>query len=170
MTPERLYLQRREFIKNSLLFAATSTGVGSTLLWLMRGLRAKDREKDAATVTPDDNTALNVTRHLDYASGEKNTSYNGVTNYNNFYEFGTDKSDPAANAGTLKPRPWQVTIEGEVARPQVFEIDCAQEIETISTEAVPRSISRMPTVFLSARDGLPGFTNSVPPLTATAVR
>lgn len=34
MTPERLYLQRREFIKNSLLFAATSTGVGSTLLWL----------------------------------------------------------------------------------------------------------------------------------------
>ena len=45
VTPERLYLQRREFIKNLLLFAATSSGVGSTLLWLMRGLRAKDHEK-----------------------------------------------------------------------------------------------------------------------------
>ena len=45
ITPERVYLQRREFIKNSLLFAATSSGVGSTLLWLMRGLRAKDHEK-----------------------------------------------------------------------------------------------------------------------------
>ena len=123
VTPERLYLQRREFIKNSLLFAATSSGVGSSLLWLMRGLRAKDHEKGANTAMPDDRAALTVTRHLDYASGEKNNSYNAVTNYNNFYEFGTDKSDPAANAGTLKPRPWQVTIEGEVARPQVFDID-----------------------------------------------
>ena len=123
VTPERLYLQRREFIKDSLLFAATSSGVGSTLLWLMRGLRAKDHEKGVNTATPDDRAALIVTRHLDYASGEKNNSYNAVTNYNNFYEFGTDKSDPAANAGTLKPHPWQVTIEGEVARPQVFEID-----------------------------------------------
>src|SRR5690242_3077144 len=85
ITPESVYLQRREFIKNSLLFAATSTGVGSALLWLMRGLRAKDHEKAAATATTDDSSALNVTRHFDYASGEKNTSYNGVTNYNNFY-------------------------------------------------------------------------------------
>ena len=123
VTRERLYLQRREFIKNSLLFAAISSGVGSTLLWLMRGLRAKDHEKGANAATPDERAALTVTRHLDYASGEKNNSYNAVTNYNNFYEFGTDKSDPAENAGTLKPRPWQVTIEGEVARPQVFEID-----------------------------------------------
>ena len=124
VTPERLYLQRREFIKNSLLFAATSSGVGSTLLWLMRGLRAKDHEKTARTPQRRmTRAALTVTRHLDYASGEKSNSYNAVTNYNNFYEFGTDKSDPAANAGTLKPRPWQVTIEGEVARPQVFEID-----------------------------------------------
>jgi methionine sulfoxide reductase catalytic subunit len=122
ITPERVYLQRREFIKNSMLFAATSTGVGSTLLWLMRGLRARDHEKAAPTATPVDSSALNVIRHFDYASGEKNTSYNGVTNYNNFYEFGTDKSDPAANAGTLRPHPWQVTIEGEVTHPQVFEI------------------------------------------------
>jgi sulfoxide reductase catalytic subunit YedY len=48
---------------------------------------------------------------------EKLTSYEHATTYNNFYEFGTDKSDPAANAGTLKPRPWTVAIEGEVKKP-----------------------------------------------------
>ncbi|MGC1416354.1 MAG: molybdopterin-dependent oxidoreductase, partial [Candidatus Acidiferrum sp.] len=126
ITPERVYLQRREFIKSSLLFAATSTGVGSTLLWLMRGLRAKDHDKPttaAATGASGDDSSLTVARHFDYSPGEKSTSFNGVTNYNNFYEFGTDKSDPAANAYTLKPRPWQVAIDGEVAHSQVFEVD-----------------------------------------------
>src|SRR5260370_37438083 len=99
ISPETVYLRRREFIKSSLLFAATSSGVGSTLLWLMRGLRAKDHEKGAHTVTPDDQSALTVAQHFEYASADKNTSYNAVTNYNNFYKFGTDKSNPAANAG-----------------------------------------------------------------------
>jgi len=51
------------------------------------------------------------------------TPLRDVTSYNNFYEFGTDKGDPAANAGTLRPRPWTVAIEGEVNRPQVVDID-----------------------------------------------
>src|SRR5277367_534879 len=92
----------------------------------MRGLRAKDHEKTAkapGTGAPDDDSALTIARHYDYASGEKNTSYNGVTNYNNFYEFGTDKSDPAASADSLRPRHWHVAIDGEVARPQVFAVD-----------------------------------------------
>jgi sulfoxide reductase catalytic subunit YedY len=46
-----------------------------------------------------------------------------VTTYNNFYEFGTDKSDPAENARTLKPRPWPVSIEGEVRKPLTIDID-----------------------------------------------
>src|SRR5277367_2150719 len=138
ITPERVYLQRREFIKSSLLFAATSSGVGSTLLWLMRGLRAKDHKKGADTVTPDDQRALTVAQHFDYASGEENTSYNAVTNYNNFYEFGTDKSDPAANAGTLRPHQWQLTIEGEVARPRVFEIE-----ELIKSFSLEERVYRM---------------------------
>src|SRR5262249_48713599 len=54
---------------------------------------------------------------------EPRTSLDDVTTYNNFYEFGTDKADPARNAGTLRPRPWTVSIEGEVARPQVVDID-----------------------------------------------
>jgi methionine sulfoxide reductase catalytic subunit len=54
---------------------------------------------------------------------EKTTPYNDVTSYNNFYEFGTDKADPARAAGSLKTRPWTVTIEGEVKKPGVFDID-----------------------------------------------
>ncbi len=54
---------------------------------------------------------------------EKITSYADATSYNNFYEFGTDKSDPAANAHTLKPRPWTVSIEGECAKPGRYDLD-----------------------------------------------
>lgn len=54
---------------------------------------------------------------------DKITSYADATSYNNFYEFGTDKSDPAANAHTLKPRPWTVSIEGECAKPGRYDLD-----------------------------------------------
>ena len=49
---------------------------------------------------------------------DKLTPYTDVTGYNNFYEFGTDKSDPAENAHALKPRPWTLVIDGEVGKPQ----------------------------------------------------
>lgn len=54
---------------------------------------------------------------------EKPTSYADATSYNNFYEFGTDKSDPASYAHTLKPRPWTVAVEGECAKPGRYDLD-----------------------------------------------
>lgn len=54
---------------------------------------------------------------------EKPTDYKDATGYNNFYEFGTDKSDPARNAHTLKTRPWTVEVEGLVNKPRRFDID-----------------------------------------------
>ena len=54
---------------------------------------------------------------------EKPTAYDDVTGYNNFYEFGTDKTDPARHAHALKTRPWTVAIEGAVAKPKVYDID-----------------------------------------------
>ena len=54
---------------------------------------------------------------------DKLTPYEDVTSYNNFYEFGTDKSDPAENAHTLKPRPWALSIEGEVGKPLKLGLD-----------------------------------------------
>jgi sulfoxide reductase catalytic subunit YedY len=54
---------------------------------------------------------------------DKLTPYESVTSYNNFYEFGTDKSDPKANAGTLRTSPWTVAVEGEVKRPATYALD-----------------------------------------------
>jgi len=54
---------------------------------------------------------------------DKPTPYNVVTGYNNFYEFGTGKEDPAARAGTLRPRPWSIRVEGEVRRPATYSVD-----------------------------------------------
>ncbi len=54
---------------------------------------------------------------------EKATAYADASTYNNFYEFGTDKADPARNAGSLKPRPWTVAVEGEVAKPGLYDLD-----------------------------------------------
>jgi len=54
---------------------------------------------------------------------DKLTAYGDATSYNNFYEFGTDKSDPAQYARTLRPRPWTVSVEGLVNKPQRFDLD-----------------------------------------------
>ncbi len=54
---------------------------------------------------------------------ESATAYQDATGYNNFYEFGTDKSDPARNAHTLKTRPWTVEIEGLVKKPGKWGIE-----------------------------------------------
>ncbi|MFN9746076.1 MAG: protein-methionine-sulfoxide reductase catalytic subunit MsrP [Betaproteobacteria bacterium] len=59
---------------------------------------------------------------------EKTTAYIHASTYNNFYEFGTDKSDPARYAHTLKTRPWTVSVEGEVARPGRFDIDALMKL------------------------------------------
>ncbi len=53
----------------------------------------------------------------------KPTPYDLITGYNNFYEFGTGKDDPKANAHTLRPSPWKIAVEGEVKRPAVYDLD-----------------------------------------------
>lgn len=57
------------------------------------------------------------------ASNDKPNSLKDITSYNNFYEFGTDKADPAENAGSLHTRPWSVMVDGEVAKPRRFAIE-----------------------------------------------
>ncbi len=59
---------------------------------------------------------------------DKPTSLSDLTHYNNFYEFGTDKSDPAENAGSLRPRPWAVAIEGEVKKPFTLDLDTLMKL------------------------------------------
>jgi sulfoxide reductase catalytic subunit YedY len=122
ITPEPLYMRRREFVRNAALFTATGAAVGGSLLWLMGGGRA-------APVPPSPTPAtsagadLTIARHSSYSTDDLFTPYRDVTTYNNFYEFGTDKSDPVLNAHSLRTRPWTVRIEGEVHKPQVVDLD-----------------------------------------------
>jgi sulfoxide reductase catalytic subunit YedY len=58
-----------------------------------------------------------------FDTDETKTPRKDVTSYNNFYELGTAKTDPEKNAGTLKPRPWTVAIEGEVEKPAVYDLE-----------------------------------------------
>ncbi len=105
ITPEALWLRRREFLA---LGAAGAAG-----LLLPRAAGAG--EPTGAT--------LPVVRRVEEAGGEKPTSWDAVTGYNNFYELGTEKDDPSRNAGTLRTSPWTVSIEGEVKRPQKVGLD-----------------------------------------------
>jgi sulfoxide reductase catalytic subunit YedY len=118
ITPQAHYLRRREFIRDAALFTATTTAVGGSLLWLMRGGRA-DPRRDAVP----EGKRLPATPNARYATDEAVTPFRDATTYDNFYEFGTDKADPAENAHTLRPRPWTVSIEGEVERPRVVDVD-----------------------------------------------
>src|SRR6202140_3732452 len=66
---------------------------------------------------------LNIASKSPFNTTEKETPYNDVTHYNNFYEFGTDKTDPAKNAQKLRTSPWAVSVEGEVKKPRKFSMD-----------------------------------------------
>jgi sulfoxide reductase catalytic subunit YedY len=104
-TPEQLYLRRRGFLA---LGAA-----GASALLLPR----------AGAAGEPSGTALPVSKRLEKAGGEAPTAWDAVTSYNNFYELGTEKDEPARKAGSLRTRPWTVAIEGEVKRPQTVAID-----------------------------------------------
>ena len=107
VTPRSLYVRRREFLK---------LGAGSALaLSLPAFARAKvEHGPKLAGVTANPNHAL---------AEEKKNSFEDITTYNNFYELGSDKSDPSDNAGKLQTRPWTVSVEGEVGKPRKWDIE-----------------------------------------------
>ncbi|AJG21229.1 protein-methionine-sulfoxide reductase catalytic subunit MsrP [Cupriavidus basilensis] len=109
ITPRGVFDARRR-----LLALAAAGAAGSTLApWFARDAHAQAPRGQKLPATP--NNA--------YVVPEKRTPYEDVTTYNNYYEFGTDKADPARNAGTLRTRPWQVAVEGLVKKPKVYDID-----------------------------------------------
>ena len=108
VTPHGLYLRRREFIGTAGVAAAAlaTSGLGGTPLLAQNPAAQKltARKSSVSTTEP-----LN--------------SYRDVTTYNNFYEYGLDKGDPAKHAHSLKPRPWSVKVEGECAKPATYNIE-----------------------------------------------
>jgi len=97
ITPHGVYLRRREFLERAALGAA-AVALGAAPA---TGVAAAGR----------------------YDTDETPTDEADATRYNNFYEFGTDKRDPARLAGKMKTRPWSVRIEGEVRKPKTVALD-----------------------------------------------
>lgn len=95
ITDESLYLSRREWL--------ASMGLA------------------AVAITP--GHLADLGRRWQQGGDLKPSSYKDITTYNNFYEFGTGKDDPAENAHTLRPRPWSVVVEGDVKKPGTYDLD-----------------------------------------------
>lgn len=108
ITPQAVYQQRRALLKT------WASGVAGVALasWAARQAHAA---LPALAAQP---SKVDGARTMDKA-----TSYKDATTYNNFYEFGTDKSDPAVNAHTLKTSPWSVEIEGLVKKPGKWALE-----------------------------------------------
>ena len=130
ITPEALYLRRREFLKSAGLFVATTAALGGGVVALTGSGKAKVKPppKEATATGPTQAPGLVIAKQGEYSvDGEAQTPFGDVTTYNNFYEFGTDKDEPAQNAHTLKPRPWTVEISGEVGKPRRIDLDALLE-------------------------------------------
>jgi sulfoxide reductase catalytic subunit YedY len=103
ITPYDVYLNRRAFIFGAT--AALALGPGGTAVAQPAG------------------QPLKATPNPAYKVEDPPTPVKDVTTYNNFYEFGVNKEDPARLAQTLKPRPWSVRVDGLALKPQTFDID-----------------------------------------------
>jgi sulfoxide reductase catalytic subunit YedY len=110
ITPQAVYEERRAFLAR-----VAATAVAGSSLWEMANRQAFAQGAPLQKLAATRNAALSTT--------EKATSFQDATHYNNFYEFGTDKSEPAQNAHTLRTRPWTVQVEGEVKKPMTIDID-----------------------------------------------
>lgn len=111
ITPKSVYLNRRQLLR------AMGIGVAGGLLARNFSHLLFPPVKAAA------GSKLNVTVRSPFSTTEKQNSFEDVTHYNNFYEFGTDKGDPARNSGKFRTSPWTVSVEGEVKNKVKYSID-----------------------------------------------
>ena len=107
ITDESVYLQRRNLLRAMAVAPA---------LGLSACAEAEPPPPPKATLTP-------AQAATGFRTTEELTRYADVTSYNNFYEFGTGKTDPSSSAKTLKTRPWSVVVGGECAKPGRLGLD-----------------------------------------------
>ena len=107
ITDPQVYARRREFLK-----AATALGIGAIA-----------GQAQALVGPVGKGTPIGDVLDSQYGQDLEPTAYEHVTGYNNFYEFGTDKGDPARNARTLKTRPWTLVVDGECEAPGEIGIE-----------------------------------------------
>ena len=114
ITPRSVYEERRQLLR---LWAAGAAGA-TLAAWAGREALAQTPRPGKLAALPGSASAV-----AGAVSLEKLTSYQDASTYNNFYEFGTDKADPARNAHTLKTTPWTVEVEGLVKKPGKYGIE-----------------------------------------------
>ena len=113
-TPQSVYRNRRDLMK---LMASGMAGA-ALASWAGREALAQAQRPGRFTALPAVKSAV-----AGAATMEKITEYKDATSYNNFYEFGTDKADPATNAHTLKTTPWTVEVGGLVKKPAKYQLE-----------------------------------------------
>ena len=117
ITPKGLYLDRRRFLQTAAAGAALApfVGIGGAKAAKLEGIKKWSK-----------------------SLAEKPTPFDSIASYNNFYEFGTDKSDPVRNARFFMARPWKIAIDGEVAKPATVDLD-----EFLKPHALEERVYRM---------------------------
>ena len=118
ITSKSLYLNRRKFLAGTVISGAAAVA-GMSL-----------RELAEPTTAAWANTKIDGIQKSSFSTTEKITPLNDVSNYNNYYEFSTDKYEPAKLAKDFKTRPWTVTIDGEVKKKQVLDVDAIMKMAT----------------------------------------
>ena len=115
ITSEKNYVNRRQFIRDASL-------AGSGLLLSTGCSKAEDQDPPATSAGGSQAASKDI-QGTDYGEGLEPNSLEDIMTYNNFYEFGLDKSDPARYSEGFKPRPWSVTIDGEAEITGTFNYD-----------------------------------------------
>lgn len=110
ITPRAVFESRRTFLRQ----LAIGTIAGGSLVD-MAAREAFAQDTVVQKLTAKTNPAFVVM--------DQPTSYKDATTYNNFYEFGTEKTDPSRHAGSLQTRPWTISIEGEIKKPMTLDVD-----------------------------------------------
>src|ERR1700720_3118631 len=114
ITPKSPYLNRRTFPRRKTIPGAAAVA----------GIAFCDfAELVAPPLTAHANAKIDGLQKSPFSTTEKETPYKDITNYNNFYEFSTDKYEPADVAKNFKTPPWTVTIDGDVKKKQVLDVD-----------------------------------------------
>ena len=123
ITPQDQYLNRRRFLRGAVsgVVAAGAGALGAERL-------AEVFEPRIGALA---GTKLETVKSPLTTTGEDLTSLNDLTHYNNFYEFGVQKNEPAENAGALPTRPWTVRVDGKVKSPKTFDIEALLKLRPL---------------------------------------
>src|SRR2546427_2450662 len=130
VTPKDVYMSRRKFL----------AAVSATVLSVAAADALSEIVSPPSKVLA--GTKLSTVAKSPFSTNEKQTPYDDVTHYNNFYEFGTAKEDPAEKAKNFKASPWSVSVEGAVSKPRTYDLDALMKLAPLEDRIYRHQIGR----------------------------